>query len=187
MFYFLCTSVLPASCASGVQQRVLGLLELESWWCWSGPLLEQQVFMAAELSFLPCILSFTKNVSSDLSAISDVLAFRHALFGYLLHFHLFFWCLKSRVTVLEIYFIYSLTSVIVPLDFVACTFTNLVFGLYHRMNHELFNNTNPLSLSSKCLNCFFRFSAWQACMTVLWFSFSEFYQPFVTGHLRLTS
>lgn len=30
--------------------------------------------MAAELSFLPSILSFTKNISSDLSAISDMLA-----------------------------------------------------------------------------------------------------------------
>lgn len=61
--------------------------------------------------------------------------------------------LKVGDCVLEIYFICSLTSVIVFLDFVGCTFANLVFGLYHWMNHELFNNTNPLACSFNCLYC----------------------------------
>lgn len=64
--------------------------------------------------------------------------------------------LKVGDCVLEIYFICLLTSVIVFLDFVGCTFANLVFGLYHWMNHELFNNTNPLACSfNRLYRCFF--------------------------------
>lgn len=126
---------------------------------------------AAELSFLPSILSFTKNVSSDLSTISDMPASRHALFRYLLHLDLFSWCFKSRWLCLR-----NLFHLLAYLSYSILRFCWLYFCKLSLWFVSLNESWAFQQHKSTCLFLqpsillFFRFYAWQACMTVLWFS-----------------